>query len=456
MSTERLHKILARHGVASRREAERMIAAGRVAVNGEVVTEAGANADAANDYITIDGNDLPDAQSFQYFALYKPRDVVSTMKDPEGRPCIADFLPDDVRLVGAGRLDYDSEGLMIVSNDGELIHALTHPTSKVEKVYEVKVDGEVRDEHLAQLRQGVMLDDGHSGAADVRFLRFTPKNAWLRIALSTGRNRIIRRICEAVGIEVQRLRRIGMAGFELGEMHPGELRPLKPKEVARLWAAINSGGRIADLPGERTMLPGRLTVAKPRKAGTRAEGETKRPQRGALRAEAGKRVSSVKKLAAADQLAVAGKAPAKTTGKAAAKSVELAPKPPRVAKRADPYAEAPTASPKAAARPVRKAPGLKAASEASSPARPARKAPGLAPPVGEGARPPKRATRSAAAAGRQAEKLARIAGNTQPKKPGGRSAAKPAEVKPPRAAPAPRAAAPRGLTTKRMPRVRPR
>jgi pseudouridine synthase len=254
----RLQKILSQAGFSSRRAAERLIRQGRVSVDGEVVGQMGFKADPAAQTITIDGESLPENKEKIYLIIYKPVGVVTTLSDPEGRPTVVSLAPPGTpRVFPIGRLDYDSEGFLILTNDGELANALMHPSGEVPKSYEVKVDGEVTTRQLDQLRKGVWLEDGFTGEAQVRFLRRTKKNSWLFIRLTSGKNRIIRRMCRAVGLDVLRLIRTALGDFELqvGERYPGFTRLLKVKEVKKLWA-LAKYGEITGKPGEVRRLPG--------------------------------------------------------------------------------------------------------------------------------------------------------------------------------------------------------
>ncbi|MCG3172261.1 MAG: hypothetical protein GMKNLPBB_00408 [Myxococcota bacterium] len=238
MALERLQKIIAAAGLASRRHAEELISRGKVRVNGAAVRELGTRADPARDTIEVNGEVIPRREEMAYFMLNKPIRTVCTVSDPEGRPTVMkSFDHLKLRLYPVGRLDWDSEGLLIVTNDGELAHRLTHPSTGIEKTYEVKVRGVVHEGLTRKLAGGVSLDDGEqSPACRVEVMTGTDKSTWLRIRLSSGQNRIIRRMCEAVGLEVQRLRRVGIGSLDLGRLPPGQYRPLKPKEIKRLFA----------------------------------------------------------------------------------------------------------------------------------------------------------------------------------------------------------------------------
>jgi 23S rRNA pseudouridine2605 synthase len=223
----RLNAYLARAGVASRRGADALVKDGRVRVNGApgrlntVV--------APGDEVTLDG--VPVAgQRLRYVLLHKPRGVVTTVRDPEGRRTVVDLIGGDVRIVPVGRLDYATDGVLLLTNDGELAHRLTHPRFEVEKVYVADVEGAPGDEVVKALREGVELDDGRTAPARVR--RLGPSR--LELVLHEGRNRQVRRMCDAVGHPVRRLRRPRYAGLDATGLQPGAFRDLTPAEVARL------------------------------------------------------------------------------------------------------------------------------------------------------------------------------------------------------------------------------
>lgn len=247
--TERLQKVLARAGVASRREAERLILGGHVAVDGQIVRTLGTQVDPARQQITVDGRPIAPAEHTVYWLLHKPRGYVSTTRDPQGRPTVLDLVPRGVRLYPVGRLDVDSEGLLLLTNDGALTHALTHPSSGVVKEYHVLVDRRVEPALLERLRRGVVLDDGSTARAEVDLLRRAPQGHWLRFVLREGRKRQIRRMCAALGLAVARLRRVRLDGITLGSLAPGRYRPLDADEIARLRRA--AGGRRAPTAGNR-------------------------------------------------------------------------------------------------------------------------------------------------------------------------------------------------------------
>lgn len=221
----RLNAYLARSGVASRRKADELIKAGRVRVNGEpgqlnTFVERG-------DRVEVDGQEVS-AQRLAYVLLNKPAGVVTTASDPQGRPTVVELVDRDVRVVPVGRLDVDTTGALLLTNDGDLAHRLAHPRYEVEKVYEAEVEGEPSDEALRRLAEGVALEDGVTAPAEIRRLG----RSTIEVSIHEGRNRQVRRMLEAVGHPVRRLHRSRYAGLTLEGLAPGEWRPLTPEEVA--------------------------------------------------------------------------------------------------------------------------------------------------------------------------------------------------------------------------------
>lgn len=240
---ERLQKILSQAGVASRREAERMITDGRVAVNGASVTELGAKADPSRDIVTVDGKPVTVHEKRVYILLNKPVGYVTTLKDPEGRPIVTDLLKGlGVRVFPVGRLDYNTEGLLLLTNDGAWANRLAHPRHEVDKEYLVRVKGTVSREQISRLEQGVELEDGKTAPARVSVNRQSDNNTWISITIHEGRYRQVRRMCEAVSLSVVRLRRVRYGALALGELKIGEYRHLTPGEVATL-AGESKGAR---------------------------------------------------------------------------------------------------------------------------------------------------------------------------------------------------------------------
>ncbi len=234
---ERLQKILARAGVASRRAAEALIADGRVSVNGAVVREQGLKVDPATDVIAVDGQPISDSESFEYFLLYKPPFVVTTLRDPQGRPTVGELLPrGSARLFPVGRLDYDAEGALLLTNDGDLMNRLLHPRYQVPRSYLVKLKRAPSDAALAKMVEGVRLEDGMARATLAERFHKQEKNEWVHLVVTEGRPHIVKRLCAAVGHPVLRLFRPSHAGVALNGLEPGQSRRLSDAEVADLRA----------------------------------------------------------------------------------------------------------------------------------------------------------------------------------------------------------------------------
>lgn len=238
---ERLQKILARAGLASRREAERWIVEGRITVNGTVVRKLGTRADPAKDSIKVDGKRVKPAAAPLYYALHKPPGVITTLNDPEQRPDLTPFLVrlgEKRRVFPVGRLDYNTTGLLLLTNDGELALRLTHPRFGVKKVYRAKLSACPSEDDLQRLRNGIRLDDGMSAPARLRVIDKLRKNAWLEVEIHEGRKREVRRMFEALGFFVEKLMRIRFGTISLGDLPPGALRPLSQLEVKSLKKAV--------------------------------------------------------------------------------------------------------------------------------------------------------------------------------------------------------------------------
>jgi 23S rRNA pseudouridine2605 synthase len=241
MAEQRLQKVLAAAGVASRRAAEELIAAGRVTVNGEPAT-LGRKVDPATDDVRVDGERVNIDPDRVYVLLNKPQGVLTTADDPQGRPTVFDLVNLPQRLFTVGRLDRDTEGLLLLTNDGDLAHALMHPSYGVERVYLALVPGPVRKRALAQLREGVELEDGVARAASARVLEAERGKALLEIVMTEGRKREVRRMLAALGLTVERLARISYGGVELGDLRQGKWRFLTQQEIGRLHTAVAGGG----------------------------------------------------------------------------------------------------------------------------------------------------------------------------------------------------------------------
>ncbi|MBL8954118.1 MAG: rRNA pseudouridine synthase [Myxococcaceae bacterium] len=230
--TERLQKFLARAGVASRRAAETLITQGRVTVNGAKVVELGTKIDAAADTVAVDGKKVELTEERTWYLLNKPEGVVTTLTDPQGRPTIADFVkPLGKRLFPVGRLDYDAEGALLLTDDGETMNRLLHPRYQVPRTYLVKVKGEPTDASLEKLRGGVRLEDGMAAPAKVERFDKAEANTWLEIVVTEGRPHLVKRLCAAIGHPVVRLFRPAQAGVAVGNLEPGTVRKLTPEEL---------------------------------------------------------------------------------------------------------------------------------------------------------------------------------------------------------------------------------
>ncbi|PTX59860.1 23S rRNA pseudouridine2605 synthase [Melghirimyces profundicolus] len=231
---ERLQKVMARAGVASRRKCEDLIRTGKVRVNGETVTELGFKVDPDWDRIEVEGRSVHPERK-RYFLFHKPQGVITSMSDPQGRPTVADYFREvKERVYPVGRLDYDTGGVLLLTNDGDMANRLAHPRHEVDKVYRARVKGVPGSEALEQLRKGVMLSDGRTAPAKARLVRIFRGQALLELILHEGRNRQVRRMCEAVGHPVIQLTRIRLAFLTLERLKPGQYRELTAEEVVRL------------------------------------------------------------------------------------------------------------------------------------------------------------------------------------------------------------------------------
>ena len=236
----RLQKVLAAAGIASRRACEILISEGRVEVNSEIVVEQGRRVDPERDVIRVDGARIPPPRRHRYLALNKPRGVVTTMSDPEGRRTVADQVTvgGKDRLFHVGRLDTDTEGLLILTNDGDFAHRLAHPSYQVPKTYIAEVGGLVGEQALSRLRRGITLEDGPVRPTSVKIVSAAGDKTLLKITIQEGRNRIVRRTMEAVGHPVRRLSRIGIGPVRLGNLKVGEYRDLTREELGGLLDLI--------------------------------------------------------------------------------------------------------------------------------------------------------------------------------------------------------------------------
>jgi 23S rRNA pseudouridine2605 synthase len=238
----RLQKVLSQAGIASRRAAEKLILDGRVEVDGQVVTELGTRVDPNVSVIRVDGVRVVVDDSLVYLALNKPRGMHSTMSDDRGRPCIGDLIERRVRgnkrLFHVGRLDADTEGLILLTNDGELAHRLMHPSHEVPKTYLATVTGSVPRGLGKKLRAGIELDDGLARADEFAVVDAVPGKTLVRLTLHEGRNRIVRRLLAAAGFPVEALVRTDIGAVSLGEQRPGSIRALRRDEIGRLYKAV--------------------------------------------------------------------------------------------------------------------------------------------------------------------------------------------------------------------------
>ncbi|MFL5352933.1 pseudouridine synthase, partial [Archangium sp.] len=246
---ERLQKYLARAGVASRRHAEELITAGRVTVNNQTITEMGTKV-SPGDLVTVDGKLVSPPEESSYYVLYKPVGVVTTLSDPQGRPTVADYLEEaGKRLFPVGRLDYDAEGALLVTDDGALAHKLTHPSFQVPRTYLAKVKGSPDAATLEKLRGGVRLEDGMATPVSVDVFEQAERNTWLKLVVAEGRPHLIKRLCAAVGCPVVRLFRPSYAGITVESVRPGELKQLSQSQVRMLQEVAD--GKVS--PPERQL-----------------------------------------------------------------------------------------------------------------------------------------------------------------------------------------------------------
>jgi 23S rRNA pseudouridine2605 synthase len=229
---KRLQKVLSEMGIASRRKAEELIIEGRVTVNG-MPAEIGMKADPGRDHIKLDGKLLTGRKEPKvYLMFYKPRNVVTSLEDPEERPTVKDYLGKvRYRVYPVGRLDFDSEGLLLVTNDGDFAHAVLHPSREVPKTYEVKIDGFLEDVDIQRLRRGVSIEGGRTAPARIRKLRKLRSNSWIEVIIHEGKKRQIRRMLQTVGHHVLRLKRTRIGPLRLGALREGEMRELTKEEL---------------------------------------------------------------------------------------------------------------------------------------------------------------------------------------------------------------------------------
>jgi 23S rRNA pseudouridine2605 synthase len=250
MAGVRLQKVLAHAGVASRRAAESLIAAGRVRVDGRLVTELGTKVDPRRTRVEVDGQRIV-AESLIYIVVHKPRGVVSTMHDPEGRPTVRElFAGVSARVYPVGRLDYNTSGVLLATNDGDFAEGLTHPRRAVPKTYIIKVHGEMKPSDVDVWRRGVVLEDGKTLPAKAKLLRYEGDKTWLQLTITEGRNQQLRRMGEATGFRVMRLARTAFAGVTSEGLRPGAWRYLTADELATLKNEHGVPKRVVSPPQE--------------------------------------------------------------------------------------------------------------------------------------------------------------------------------------------------------------
>jgi pseudouridine synthase len=232
---ERIQKILAKAGIASRREAERMVIEGRVTVNGKIVDTLGFKADLTKDHIKVDGRRLTRFEPKVTLLFNKPRGYLSTVEDPKGRPTVMDLLTKRKwRVYPVGRLDFDAEGLLLLTNEGDLAYLLSHPRFSIPRTYLVKVAGVPDEKKMARLKRGIMLEDGRARVLSSLILRQGERNSWVRVVVTEGRNRLVKRLFSAIGHTVLKLKRIEFGPIQLGSLPIGQFRYLTPEEIEKL------------------------------------------------------------------------------------------------------------------------------------------------------------------------------------------------------------------------------
>jgi 23S rRNA pseudouridine2605 synthase len=251
---ERLQKFIAKAGIASRRHAEELIVQGKVQVNGKVVTELGTKVDPAKDHVKVDGKRIQVDPHKIYLLLNKPRGYITSVQDPEGRPTVMELIAEvKERVYPVGRLDYDTEGLLLFTNDGDLARMLMHPSSEVEKTYWAKVKGHLTEEELKKVeRGGISLPEGKTAPCKIRFLRQTSEKDWVEIILHEGKKRQVRMMMEKIGHPVDKLKRVGYAFLKIGNMPLGAYRYLSPAEVGKLKNLTNKKPAVAERKPQQT------------------------------------------------------------------------------------------------------------------------------------------------------------------------------------------------------------
>jgi 23S rRNA pseudouridine2605 synthase len=291
MELERLQKIIAHAGLASRREAETMIREGRVTVNGKVVTELGTKADAARDHVKVDGKLITRAETHRYILLYKPREIMTTVRDPEGRKTVLDLVKGvRERIYPVGRLDYQSEGLILLTNNGDLANELTHPQHGWVKTYHVKVRGVPEQRLIEKLERGITIEGKRTLPCEIQRLKTTGRgddegNSWYEVKLREGRTQQIRKMFKAMGHPVSKLRRVAIGPLSDPRLGPGDYRELTPREVKMLETmqepakpkVRRAAAKKAAAPAKAKAAPAKRPAATKRAASTARATATKRP-----------------------------------------------------------------------------------------------------------------------------------------------------------------------------------
>jgi pseudouridine synthase len=245
LALERIQKILAKAGIASRREAERMLMEGRVTVNGKVIDKLGFKADLSKDHIKVDGKRLTHSEPKITLLLNKPRGYLSTVEDPQGRPTVMDLLKKvRGRIYPVGRLDFDAEGILLLTNDGDLAYTLSHPKFSIPRTYLVKVKGVPEERELSRLKKGVTLEDGKARAVSINILRGGEKNSWARIVVTEGRNRLVKKMFLAIGHPVLKLKRVQFGPIQIGNLPIGQFRYLTSEEIEKIKKLIADSKKI--------------------------------------------------------------------------------------------------------------------------------------------------------------------------------------------------------------------
>jgi 23S rRNA pseudouridine2605 synthase len=240
---ERIQKILAKAGIASRREAERMVIDGRIAVNGKMIRTLGFKADLSKDHIKVDGKRLTRFEPNITLLMNKPRGYLSTVEDPQGRPTVMDLLKGvRGRIYPVGRLDFDAEGMLLLTNDGDLAYTLSHPKFSIQRAYLVKVKGAPEEKAINRLKKGIGLEDGKARAVSIHILREGEKNSWVRIVVTEGRNRLVKRMFLSIRHPVLKLKRVQFGPIHLGSLPTGQFRYLTPDEMMKLKLISSESG----------------------------------------------------------------------------------------------------------------------------------------------------------------------------------------------------------------------